>query len=492
MKMHLYLGYAAWMTALVACAEASSPAPLTEPAPASNPTPPIDVTRPAFCARDAIADRVRDVFCTDTLPEIHSLYELQTLLRIDPPRPGEPPNLLDPYGSKFVIALGHSTALAGRLVSPINPRVIVLGEQVITAFQRGVQQLEIVARYADRIAYNFYLLTFEQACNASESGCGNGDLFTPRIESDWTRIEIRDDEELKNSVADCRQCHQRARPDNLLLMRELKAPWAHFFEPAPQGDIGITLPGPRNSDLMLDYLQAKGDELYGSAAVQDIPPTAASVLQSVVGSDQPLLFDSRKIDDERWPYGPDGFPAEPNPSPTWENAYASFKRGEQLALPYLERRVSDAQKQAQLTAAYASYRAGDLPADELPDLSDIFPDDPYLRARMGLSVEPDAAPADALIQACGSCHNDVLDQTISRARFNIDLSRLDTSELEIAIDRIQRPTGASGSMPPRDARQLDSESRARLLEYLRDSVRARPDEPQLERAARLGMAGNLR
>ena len=98
-----------------------------------------------------------------------------------------------------------------------------------------------------------------------------------------------------------------------------------------------------------------------------------------------------------------------------------------------------------LTDAYRRYRAGELAADELPDLADIFPDDPLVRAQIGLQTEPDATPADALIQACGSCHNDVLDQTISRARFNIDLARLDRAAIERAIERIELP-------PPRAAR----------------------------------------
>src|ERR671912_457137 len=39
--------------------------------------------------------------------------------------------------------MGLSTALSGRLVSPINPRVLLLGQQAFMAFQRGVQQVEL-------------------------------------------------------------------------------------------------------------------------------------------------------------------------------------------------------------------------------------------------------------------------------------------------------------------------------------------------------------
>jgi mono/diheme cytochrome c family protein len=334
--------------------------------------------------------------------------------------------------------------------------------------------------------FNFYLLTFEQACNGSEEGCSPGDLYTPKIERDWTDIQIRDDEELKNTPLDCRQCHQRGRDTTTLLMRELRSPWTHFLFPV---EATSSLPGVGGSDLMQDYLSAKGDERYGGIAVDTISPVAPFKLETIVGNQQPLLFDAPKIENERWPWGPDGYPAEPGPSPTWEAAYQSFKRGEQLALPYLEQRAIDVNKQTELARAYQRYRAGEIDADALPDLADIFPDDPQLRAQIGLQTEPDAAPEDALIQACGSCHNDVLDQSISRARFSIALSRLDRAELDIAIDRLTRPRAAPGAMPPPEARQLDENARDRLLEYLRRDVQSMDIDPRLEQAAQLGMLG---
>ncbi|HKU40565.1 MAG TPA: hypothetical protein VJR89_20535, partial [Polyangiales bacterium] len=195
---------------------------------------------------------------------------------------------------------------------------------------------------------------------------------------------------------------------------------------------------------------------------------------------------------ERYPSRDGDSGAEPARSPTWERAFEAFKRGEQLALPYLETRATDPDKQARLTELYRRHREGDLPDEELPDLADIFPDDPALRARIGLSTEPDATPVDALIQACGPCHNDVLDQSISRARFNIDLSRLDARELDLAIERLKRDPDMPGVMPPPEARQLAPGVRERLLEFLREEARSGELDPRLERAARLGMAGGAR
>jgi cytochrome c553 len=215
-------------------------------------------------------------------------------------------------------------------------------------------------------------------------------------------------------------------------------------------------------------------------------------LEIRVGEAQPLVFDSGLIESELFPYGPNGYPAQAKPSPTWQAAWEAFKRGEQLALPHAETRPTDPKKQARLTEAYARYRAGALSADELPDLSDIFPDDPHTRAQLGLQTEPDATPAEALIQACGSCHNDVLDQTLSRARFNIAIARMDRAELDTAIDRIGRDRAARGVMPPPDARQLDQDVRTQLLDYLRRSAWPNDDTARLDHAGRLGMAGGGR
>lgn len=446
--------------------------------------------RPALCARER-DDAVREVFCAETPPEVNGLRKLQELLDLRP----EPESGVTISGAaRFVTLQGHSTALSGHLVSPINPRMLVRGGTLIMAFQRGVQRLELIAGERDRPTLNFYLLRFEQACNRRDEGCGPGDLYTPRIESDWLSVRIEDDEDLKNTPADCRQCHQRGRDLPTLLMRELNNPWTHFFQPVPtevlQDPPGPTLPGVRGHDLMLDYIKAKGDEPYGGFAVETLSPISPFLLEATVGPNQPLLFDAPGIEDERFPYDAErGYPTEAGPSPTWEAAYEAFKRGEQQALPYLEPRATDTEKQSALSDAYARFRSGEIGEEELPDLADIYPDDPQLRARIGLQTEPDASAEELLIQACGSCHNDVLDQDISRARFNIDLWGLDAAEIAVAIARIELSPTDPGVMPPPEARQLDPSARARLLEYLRDDPLSKEPDPRLERAAELGMLG---
>lgn len=465
----------------------------TDPGDVAVPEPRPDETGsdglPALCARDR-DDIVRDVFCRADGPEVRSLRDLQEQLDLVPEQAiYEDPE--SPLGvRKFVTMLGHSTSLSGHVVSPINPRLLIAGGRAIMAFQRGVQKVEVIA-FQRGGGLNFYLIQFEQACNGTQSGCAPADLYTPQLERDWLRVHVEDDEDLKNSPSDCRQCHQRKMDRPRLLMRELNNPWTHFLQPEPYSETPLVVAGPQGFDLLKDYVRAKGDELYGGFAPPTLAPISPFFLESIVGSDQPVLFDAPGIETERFPYDIErnAYATEPRASPTWEASYQAFKRGEQLALPYLEPRPTDPDKHARLTAAYTSHRAGELDPRALPDLADIFPDDPVLRARIGLQTEPDAAPADALIQACGGCHNDVLDQSLSRARFNIDLSKLDAAAIARAIDRIERAPTDPGVMPPPEARQLEPRARARLLDFLRDDPLSKPALPELERAAELGMAG---
>lgn len=443
-----------------------------------------DSKRPGFCARtNADRDVVHDLFCADKAPAIRSLNDLQVALKLAPSASNDSETV-------YPMLLGHSTALFGRLVSPLNPRAIVLNDDVVIAFQRGTQHVELISSVLDPSKSHFYLLSFQQACNAQSAGCTPGDLYTPRLESDWTSASIYDDEELKNTPADCRQCHQRGLAAPMLLMRELERPWTHFFD-SPLTDAATPQPGVRGSDLLQDFLDARGDELYAGINAMMFDPSFAFILEQRAGGRQPLIFEALTIERERYPRQADGsFPESPMPSPTWNNAYEAFKRGEQLALPYFEPRVTDAAKLAKLTAAYQSFRKSELAAEKLPDMADIFSDDRHTRAQIGLQTEPDATPAQALIQACGGCHNDVLDQNVTRAKFNIDLSRMSRQELDLAIKRIGLSRTAEGAMPPSNARQLDSDVRQHLVEFLRSGVEPGSVDPMLQRAANLGMKGS--
>ena len=469
---------------LAACGDGASQ-PEHEPAATLEPEVP---ALPALCAR-AGDDAVRDVFCAQPPAQIFDLEDLQQQLGIR----FTVPNAAEPDGFLSVVQFsGHSTALSGRLVSPINPRVFFSSTDVAMAFQRGVQRVELAARTRDEPGFRFYLLSFRQACNDSERGCRPGDRYTRAIERDWRSVELQDDEQLANTASDCRQCHQRGRAAPQLLMRELRPPWTHFFVgPRLAQALGQATGGEPGAlvGLAHDYELAKGDEPYANVPASALRETQPGFLQLLVDPLQPLLFDSMTIVGERG-----GIGAAPGSarSATWDAQYAGFKRGENLALPYFEERASDPRKQAALAQAYQRYQRGELDRDELPDLADVFPDDPQVRAEIGLQTEPDASPAQALVQACGSCHNDVLDQSLTRARFNIALDRMPRAQLRMAIERIERDVDEPGVMPPPEARQLDPRARAALVAYLEQDEHPADDLALLQRAAELGMAATAR
>jgi hypothetical protein len=66
------------------------------------------------------------------------------------------------------------------------------------------------------------------------------------------------------------------------------------------------------------------------------------------------------------------------------------------------------------------------------------------------------------------------------------VSRLDRAALDRAIERIELPSTAAGAMPPPEFRQLTTEVRQRVVDYLRADP---PPDELLIKAAALGMAG---
>jgi hypothetical protein len=144
-----------------------------------------DPKRPEFCERQG-ADIVRDVFCAAAPPAIHSLRDLQSALKLLPPSwasSGATDGADSDRSAKYFVALGHSTALAGRFVSPINPRLFLIGSAATLTFQRGVERVELVALARGKYANDLYLLSFKRPCDETPDGCSPGERYTARIES---------------------------------------------------------------------------------------------------------------------------------------------------------------------------------------------------------------------------------------------------------------------------------------------------------------------
>jgi hypothetical protein len=121
-----------------------------------------------------------------------------------------------------------------------------------------------------------------------------------------------------------------------------------------------------------------------------------------------------------------------------------------------------------MTAAYKAYRAGQLPAAELPDIRDVFPDSQERLAEIGITSRPGQDGATVLMSACTQCHNPRLDQTVTRARFRADLLGMSRAEKDVAIQRLQLPPEHPQAMPPARLRVLTPDARERAIALLRE------------------------
>ena len=366
---------------------------------------------------------------------------------------------------------GHSTSLVAGVVSAINPRVIFIRiedddhELTLLAFARGERLSEIVVRDRATDELRFYAGRFSLACDGSAHGCSPGDRFTPAFEAGWTEFNMYAEEDVENSPLDCRVCHQPQGPGTprILRMQEFDPPWNHWFY--------------RNSDgglaLLGDYESAKGDERFAGIGFDEIFMSQPGLLSATIyfagTREQPNAFVSADIEREvrRSARGQPGDNAVAGRSATWDTLYERAKRGEAISVPYHDVKVTDPDKLAAMTAAYRDYSTGDLEADALPDLAQVFPDDPLRLAHMGFLTEPGLEGDQVLLQACAQCHNGRLDQSISRARFDVDLSRMGREAKDRAIARITLPPDDPAVMPPAGFRRLSREGRDRLVALLR-------------------------
>jgi hypothetical protein len=80
---------------------------------------------------------------------------------------------------------------------------------MISTFQRGLQQVELATLARDGQTFDLYVVNFERGCGNEVHGCTPAELYTERIEQDWTAYTRR--RRPKNTPLDCRLCHQRGR-----------------------------------------------------------------------------------------------------------------------------------------------------------------------------------------------------------------------------------------------------------------------------------------
>jgi mono/diheme cytochrome c family protein len=135
-------------------------------------------------------------------------------------------------------------------------------------------------------------------------------------------------------------------------------------------------------------------------------------------------------------------------------------------VPYHDVKVTEPAKLERMTDAYQAFLRGELDRSELPDIRDVFPDDPVRLAEMGMATEPGLQGEAVLIQACSQCHNDKLDPSLSRARFRANLQGMSRAEKDLAIRRLLLPQNDIHAMPPARLRTLSAQARGRAIEAL--------------------------
>jgi hypothetical protein len=424
--------------------------------------------RAALCARghrDPISLRL----CAEPGLRIGGLVDLQAALGLAF-RPGAMGNGAE--GNPSFVFLGHTTSLGARHVSAINPRVILHTNPaslaqvppgtekrdpnfIAMAFQRGDQSAELVARDPETQELRFFLVRFEQACNAA--GCSRFDLFGPSIESNWANVTVYEDSDIVNTPVDCLVCHQPGGPGTpkMLRMQERRTPWTHFFRLGRTG----------GEQMIADYRLAHDrQETYGGVPGRLVPASEPARLEGLVENegfrDQPNEFPALLIDQQISRYG-----APPEQSPAWRKGFANVLAGKVIAMPYSEARASDPTRLRTAAATYRDVLTGAQPPEQMPDFSGLLRDS--ARPMVSLRPHPGLDGEGILRQMCQRCHNATLDQTLSRAAF--DVTRLDTlsrDEKDEAKRRLLLPPSHPRHMPPERFGELSPDEIAAAVEAL--------------------------
>ena len=404
-----------------------------------------------LCQRSG-SDRVRQTFCAENPPAIKNLRDLQSALGLAFGQGSDP---------SFVLS-GHSSSLVSRQVNSINPRAIIFtpprgnlqsSPYVALGFVRGEPFVEVIAHDPGQSdnskKLKFFLVRITLECDDNEKGCAAGSLLTPDIEDNWQGYTIYEDEDLKNTIFDCRVCHQAGGLNSrkMLLMQELQNPWTHFMRSSTPG----------GQTLLREYTAAHGSsETYAGIPGNRINQTDPQLLENLVRAagfgNQPNEFPTGQIE-----FG--------NNRAAWDKLYNRFASGEAIPPPYHGVNVSDPGQLKEMSDAYAAFRNGENEADELPDIRNTFrPDDKWA---MGFGVKPGSSAEQILTQACAQCHNGKLDQSVTRARFDVDLSKVKKQSLDEAIKRLTLPEDDPKRMPPKRFRDLTEEEIKILSDHIK-------------------------
>jgi len=410
----------------------------------------------AVCAKH-YGDIISAKFCASAKPPtLTSLADLEALLGLTV---APNPNNLSTINTNVRVTLnGESTGLGLRSTNPITPRAFLSTPpltsgpnptyQVLT-FSRGEPFVELVANDPAAQTLRFFLVRFHPTCEAT--GCTNADLQTSTIESGWTGYSLYDDAAIANTTVDCLNCHQAGGPGTkkILRMQELLNPWGHWFYPER----------PETLKIVQAFQAAHPTESYAGIPAQNILPSRPFSLMQLLQNNgfgtQPNGFDTLTINNEL---------AAGGASATWAQLYAKSVAGLEIPVPYYTNPYDTTKLQA-LTAAYQQTIAGTMPRAQMPDVSATMMD----TALADMSIRPKAGldGHGILVHMCQMCHNSRLDQTQSRARFNVEqLAQLSRAEKDLAIARLSLPADDRHMMPPVRFHELSAAERQLAIDEL--------------------------
>ncbi len=390
-----------------------------------------DAQRQSLCSRGN-ADRLTKWWCAEPRPTVTKLEDVLIGLNLK-----NPANL---GAMRFAIS-GHSSSLVTRKTSVLNPRAIIFNpananapDYIALGFVRGDGFAEIAAKDPVKNDLNFFVIRFKKACDPE---CGNAMRFGPDAERDWVSVDIYGDQDLKNTVLDCLQCHQPGgvTARRMLRMQELQDPWTHWFRDN------------RPSVALLDQFQA------------------AHPNEDYAGIPANLIRNSDPADLEDFVRG-GGFDAQPNEFPTdtiatqlqqnpnqvppaWMAIYQHSLAGAQIAVPFYEISPYDPAKVLSASEAYKGVVIDKtMPDSALPELNELFREDAlgYLSFRAGDML---ATSKEVVQHRCGTCHNGTF-PGISRNNFDINQypDGLSPEMKAKILQRIAMPKSSRLRMPP--------------------------------------------
>ncbi|HMI86984.1 MAG TPA: hypothetical protein VK550_22975 [Polyangiaceae bacterium] len=409
----------------------------------------------------------------------------------------------------------QSSALAARLVSVINPAVILtslaqyapgddagappeFATDLAISFTRGDQLVELLGIDGQNQRLNFYLLAFGHACRATDN-CTATDVLGSRSERDWTSWTLYQDEDIEDTGLSCLSCHQSEGPGNprRFLMREFTPFWLHWGLPSsafltlgctggappvvlsqsPRPDATAIIP-----DLAGTFARAHADEthlagvpietLIAQRSGQEISFTPRRMRATVLGRDG--SFPGRLDNNEsrfaiEEPHQMDTFGTltgqycQNGTMDRW-NAYRNTLRREGMPVPYYQFEITESEAGTKARADYAGFLRDASSSDALDILAPLVSDD--VATVIGFVPEPESDAPTILRQMCGRCHTGTESPALKRARFDArNLDRLSREAMAEAMRRVQLPQGDPGLMPPRRAGQLPAWAIERLGSY---------------------------